>query len=572
MSPGVMLRGNTVKPSLVATCALALACDAASPPTALQSRSSAESSPLGAEVGTEPDAEVDADIDANAAAPSALAPTPAPGAAPAERPAAAADAAPSSVETPPVEAPPAEAPPVETPAPEPPSVGADAPTVTVSFTFDDTYGPQLEAASILDAHGLRGTFYVNSPELHRASANPAGNGPLSIAEVLDMQARGHDIGGHSLGHLSLTDIPESERIREIMGDRAQLLQLGLEARSFAYPYGHVEADDAELGQPVLEIARASGYTSARDTNGFNLDDCGTGPESLPPRDPFQLTSIRSVNEPPEGAETRVPADTAETLLGWLDRAAACGGGWLPLVFHRLDADCAGQDPPQSYCFDFGELDALAAAVATGVRCPSAGDGPCYRVQAETVSRAIGDGELAPAPEVPGLRNPSLERALDSGATECIRRTGASEAAVFSRSELANEGQASERLEIASPVDEPAEIGVERDFGACSIFVQPGNAYGLSLHYRADPEGELPTLRLVTYRLTADYVWETWEVGADFSARSPGEWVRLELATGSVPEGTIAISFGLRQESPGAINVDDFDSVPLGVIDVDDDDD
>ena len=455
--------------------------------------------------------------------------------------------------------------PAATPAPagaEAPSVPSDAPTVTLSFTFDDTYGPQLEAAAILDAHGLRGTFYVNSPELHRASANPNGNGPLSIAEVLDMQARGHDIGGHTLGHLSLTDVPEGERIREVLGDRAELVRLGIEARSFAYPYGHVEDDDASLGLPVLEVLRNSGYTSARDTNGFDLEDCAPGPQGLPPADPFLLVSTRSVNEPPDGAEQCLPADTAETLLGWADRAASCGGGWLPLVFHHLHADCSDPSAPESYCFDFGELDRLAAAVASGVRCPDGGD--CYRVQVATVAAAIGVTELAPAPEVPGLRNPSLERALDSGETECILRSGASSSAVFSRSELANSGVASERLEIAPPFEAAAEIGVVRDFGACSIFATPGRSYELSLHYLADPDEERPTLRFVTYRLTADYDWVPWDSGPDFDARSPGEWVRLDFTTAAVPSDTIAISFGLRQESAGVINVDDLDSVPLEI--------
>ena len=183
---------------------------------------------------------------------------------------------PPATETPVTETPVTETPVTETPAVPPDMMSSDpeseseppgnaepepdlpsgAPRVTISLTFDDTYGPQLEAAAILEAHGLRGTFYVNSPQLHRATANPDAHSSMSIGDVLGMQARGHEIGGHTLGHLSLTDVPEVERIREILGDRAQLVHLGLDARSFAYPYGHVEADsDRSLGRPVLEIAR-----------------------------------------------------------------------------------------------------------------------------------------------------------------------------------------------------------------------------------------------------------------------------------------------------------------------------
>jgi peptidoglycan/xylan/chitin deacetylase (PgdA/CDA1 family) len=435
--------------------------------------------------------------------------------------------------------------------------------VTVSFTFDDTYKPQVDAAAILEAHGLRGTFYVNSPQLHRASANPASASSMSISDVLELQSRGHDIGGHTLGHLSLTDVPEVERNREILGDRSQLVHLGIDARSFAYPYGHVEADsDRTLGRPVLEIARSSGYSSARDTNGVDLEDCAAGPETLPPEDPFILRSIRSVNEPPDGAARLDPPDTAATLLRWMDQTARCGGGWLPLIFHHLRADCSEPDAPAGYCFDLPELELLADQLATGTRCPEDG-GRCYRVRVATVSAAIGATELEPAPEVSGLRNPSLERTLDSGETECIQTTGASSTAVFRRSQVAHSGQASQRLAISAPYQAPAEIGIERDFGECSEFASEGRAYDLSLYYRAEPDASLPTLRVVTYRLTAAYVWRQWETSEAFAARSPGTWVRRAFTTAAVPADTIALSFGLRQESAGVIEVDDFDAVPGG---------
>jgi peptidoglycan/xylan/chitin deacetylase (PgdA/CDA1 family) len=471
-----------------------------------------------------------------------------------------------SASAPPMADAPSEGAPASEPSAEPSGdVDEGAPSVTVSFTFDDTYGPQADAARILEAHGLRGTFYVNSPELHRGSASSSANRPLSVADVLGMQARGHDIGGHTLGHLSLTDVPDAERVRELMGDRAQLMLLGIEARSFAYPYGHVEDDDLTLGRSVLSIARASGYASARDTNGFDLEDCARGPESLPPADPFIVRSIRSVSEPPEGADARIPADTADTLLGWIDQTARCGGGWLPLVFHHLREDCSADSAPADYCFDFGELDRLAAALTSGRRCPEGDEAGCYRVQVLTVSAAMGSGELLPAPEVAGLRNPSLERALDSGQTECIRRDGASSGAVFGRSSQARTGQASERLEIAAPFVAAAEIGVERDFGACAIFARAGGTYDLSLHYRADPGDDVPLLRFVTYRLSSTDDWEQWERGVAVSARTPGEWVRADFRTAAVPSDTIAISFSLRQESAGAIEVDDFDSVPVGFV-------
>jgi hypothetical protein len=137
-------------------------------------------------------------------------------------------------------------------------------------------------------------------------------------------------------------------------------------------------------------------------------------------------------------------------------------------------------------------------------------------------------------------------------------------ATFARSTVARTGVASERLEIGAPFVAPAEIRIARDFGACSPFASAGRAYALSLHYRADPAPVPPTLRFVTYRLTSDYAWELWTTTEPFAAATPGEWVRLSFTTEPVPVDTIAFSFGVRQESVGAINVDDFDGVPLGL--------
>ncbi|HEX2675298.1 MAG TPA: hypothetical protein VHM19_01630, partial [Polyangiales bacterium] len=118
----------------------------------------------------------------------------------------------------------------------------------------------------------------------------------------------------------------------------------------------------------------------------------------------------------------------------------------------------------------------------------------------------------------------------------------------------------ERMEIPEPFVAPAEIRVSRDFGACAPFARSGLSYDLALYYRAEPNTN-PLLRMVSYRLTSDFTWEAWTRGEAFAAASPGEWVRQTLRTEPVPEDTIAFSFGLRLESAGAVNVDDFEGAP-----------
>jgi peptidoglycan/xylan/chitin deacetylase (PgdA/CDA1 family) len=436
------------------------------------------------------------------------------------------------------------------------ALGARGAAVTVSLTFDDTLSPQLEAASILEDHGLLGTFYVNSPRLHAGSAGQRAY--LSVDDARALADAGHEIGGHTLSHPSLPGLPRLEAEREIVNDRRELARLGLGTRSLAYPYGDFEAQSEALSASVA----SAGYSNARDTNGFRLDRCDSGPESLPPESMFRLRSVRSVNNvpPASGGQPAPPADTAQTLLGWIDRASECGGGFLPLIFHELRPSCADSDAADGYCFDLAELDALAAALATRTRCwDDGGDERCYDLDVAPVSDALDQAVLPLPDEVFALRNASFERTLASGNTECLERAqGAGGTARFERStELGHSGVASEHIEIDAPFVAAAEVRIQRDFGACAPFATRGRAYELSLFYRADPGAPAPTLRFVVHRLTGDHAWVQWTTGMPFAAASPGQWVRRSFTTPAVPDGTLALSFGLRLQSTGGVSVDDF---------------
>lgn len=448
------------------------------------------------------------------------------------------------------------------------ALGADNPQLSVSLTFDDTWKPQAEAAAILEAHGLSGTFYVNSPRLHDGSSRPDRSSYLSVSDARALQARGHEIGAHTLSHLRLTTLADAEQAREVHNDRLQLSRLGLDVRSLAYPLGDVEADMAPLqGRPLPDIVREAGYANARDTNGVRLTHCGPGAESQPPENPYRVRSVRSVDHVPPVAsgQPALPADTAQTLLGWMDSAASCGGGWLPLIFHHVREDCSAPGTPSQYCFESAELRELAAALAVGERCYEVdGREHCYEISVDPVSTTLGAAELAPPPpEVFAARNGSLERTLASGNTECIQHfQSPGGTARFGRStELARTGGASEHMEISEPYLTPAEIRVTRDFGACSVFATEGQPYHFTLYYRASPDAPVPTLRFIVYRLTEGYTWERWTVGQPFSALRPGQWVRRTFTTRPVPPGTVTLSFGLRLESAGSVHVDDFAVAP-----------
>lgn len=61
----------------------------------------------------------------------------------------------------------------------------------VSLTFDDTHVEHRWAAEALSRRGMVGTFYVNSERV-------GGSGYLSAKDLREMEAQGHEIGGHTL--------------------------------------------------------------------------------------------------------------------------------------------------------------------------------------------------------------------------------------------------------------------------------------------------------------------------------------------------------------------------------------
>lgn len=68
---------------------------------------------------------------------------------------------------------------------------------------------------------------------------PAGGRLLGWDELRELDAAGIDIGGHSVNHAVLANLPLSEARREIAGCRDQLAErLGRRPRHFAYPNGY----------------------------------------------------------------------------------------------------------------------------------------------------------------------------------------------------------------------------------------------------------------------------------------------------------------------------------------------
>ena len=187
-----------------------------------------------------------------------------------------------------------------------------------SLEFDFTSADQYRALGPLKASGMRATFYVNSGLVGRP-------GRMTWKQLRHLQALGHEIGGNTLTHARLTDLTLKEATREVCEDRRRLLDHGLAADAFAYPFG---AYDARL----IRLVERCGYTSARLASGITSPGkvCISCPyaETIPPRNPFA---------------TRMPAAVQGSRIApvfdAVARAQEAGGGWVQLLMHRVCRRC-----------------------------------------------------------------------------------------------------------------------------------------------------------------------------------------------------------------------------------------
>ncbi|HYF53289.1 MAG TPA: polysaccharide deacetylase family protein [Salinarimonas sp.] len=129
------------------------------------------------------------------------------------------------------------------------------PRPMVSFTFDDI--PDSAAsngARILEANGVRGTFYVASGLCgNRYGAWRFVTGP-TVAALRDA---GHEIGCHTHGHPDVQTL-SPDAIRDELrrnGEGLAALDPGLVPRNFAYPYGSVGLPQKRVVAPAFRSCR-----------------------------------------------------------------------------------------------------------------------------------------------------------------------------------------------------------------------------------------------------------------------------------------------------------------------------
>lgn len=118
----------------------------------------------------------------------------------------------------------------------------------IVWSSDDGFKNNLAAADILERFGISACFFVNPgsigitdfPRAEKFCAQRL-NLPavefLNWDEVLSLQARGHEIGSHTINHLNVAELGGAQLQDEIFLSKQQIEKYCGEVRHFAYPYG-----------------------------------------------------------------------------------------------------------------------------------------------------------------------------------------------------------------------------------------------------------------------------------------------------------------------------------------------
>jgi peptidoglycan/xylan/chitin deacetylase (PgdA/CDA1 family) len=119
----------------------------------------------------------------------------------------------------------------------------------VTTSWDDGDVLDMRVADMLDAHGMKGTFYI---------AKDYRSARVSDADIRTLAQR-HEVGAHTLTHPRLTELSRQEKEHEIVGSKVWLEEItGQSVDMFCYPGGKYDEE-------TVDVVREAGYLGARTT-------------------------------------------------------------------------------------------------------------------------------------------------------------------------------------------------------------------------------------------------------------------------------------------------------------------
>jgi len=174
----------------------------------------------------------------------------------------------------------------------------------VSFTFDDGRpGIYDHALPILTHYGIKGTFYALTGAIENQEP-----WVMSWRQVKTLKSLGWEIGSHSVTHPYLTTLTDEELDYELKEAKQILANQGIEAKSFAFPYG-------DYDQRVIDYTSRYYENSRRSWGNYGLNS-------------FPYTNYEIVAR--EVSHTTPP----EEVTQWIDDAMA-NNQWLVLLLHDI---------------------------------------------------------------------------------------------------------------------------------------------------------------------------------------------------------------------------------------------
>lgn len=141
----------------------------------------------------------------------------------------------------------------------------------ISFNLDDGWKSGFETAlPIFDSEGIDTTYYVTTGQLGFDDF-------ISSDDVASVASRGHEIGNHTMTHADLTQVSPGEVEQEILGAQLDLENLGVQAATFAYPYGASNGNVRSLVSQHFAGARGTdnGYID-HESDRYNLPSWDIG--------------------------------------------------------------------------------------------------------------------------------------------------------------------------------------------------------------------------------------------------------------------------------------------------------
>jgi len=177
----------------------------------------------------------------------------------------------------------------------------------ISFTFDDVPDSALDAgATILEANGVRGTFYISGGLAGRIEPDRT---LIDLAGAKELAARGHEIGCHSYAHRDLRHVDGDSLAEDLVRNALYLDEVDPRTgrRNFAYPYNSGSFGKRAILADAFRTCRAGG-------EGIN-------------RGQTDPTFLRSV-------EIRQPQQHVLGLFRWID-ALIAHPGWLIFFTHDI---------------------------------------------------------------------------------------------------------------------------------------------------------------------------------------------------------------------------------------------